>query len=394
MTDCEVQLQRGHCFRCHQRWVLGYVDQSVGEYGQFYCAACNDEGPRKRRKSASESEDVEDGSESPDDAGQETQEEKTADEKHVPWPMKAAEKTLLDSSGIRVERVSVGGHMPDSPRRPLRMVFEVAFGDAKRFNSCGAAVWMGAKVLSSFLERRLGRGDLKGKRLVELGAGCGMPGMVAAQLGAQVVLTDVPELRPLLECNVAANFAPASFVDTAGIDAQDSMGSIGVAPAVASLDWESQDDLRNVLQHDGQQTCFDYVIGADIGYDPDVYRALLTTTYSLLTGCVHADDFEAQDDGEQEEGLNEEQLEALEAEKKEKENAKLELLKHVPPSHAPCQPQGRAILALAVRSGEFEDFCDCARESGWTVEILEKIDLEVERGDPLCSPVAVVSLTC
>ena len=50
-------------------------------------------------------------------------------------------------------------------------------------------VWDCAVVLARYLEKQAG--SLKGKRVIELGCGVGLPGLVAYSLGAEVVhLTD------------------------------------------------------------------------------------------------------------------------------------------------------------------------------------------------------------
>ena len=56
------------------------------------------------------------------------------------------------------------------------------------------------------------RGDfarhrIKGKRGIELGAGMGLGGIALALLGCSMHVTDLPEMLPLLEANVANNLS-------------------------------------------------------------------------------------------------------------------------------------------------------------------------------------------
>ncbi|KAK2077890.1 hypothetical protein QBZ16_003758 [Prototheca wickerhamii] len=73
----------------------------------------------------------------------------------------------------------------------------------------GACLWDGALVLAAYL-LTLPRHRFHGARCVELGAGVGTAGLVAALLGAQAIITDIPKVLPLLLDNLAANgFDPA-----------------------------------------------------------------------------------------------------------------------------------------------------------------------------------------
>ena len=55
------------------------------------------------------------------------------------------------------------------------------------------------------------RANVKGKRAIELGAGPGLGGMAFALLGAEVLLTDLADIIPLIRKNVDANFTSAAL---------------------------------------------------------------------------------------------------------------------------------------------------------------------------------------
>ena len=75
--------------------------------------------------------------------------------------------------------------------------------DRAAVDGLGGFVWNGAYKLCAYCNQHRDR-LVHGKRVLELGAGCGLPGLVTATLGAcTVVLTD--QFTDLLEPNVAAN---------------------------------------------------------------------------------------------------------------------------------------------------------------------------------------------
>jgi predicted nicotinamide N-methyase len=65
-------------------------------------------------------------------------------------------------------------------------------GELKGRMPYGVALWPASIALAHDLVSRAD--DLRGKRVLELGAGTGLPGIVAASLGARVVQTDRDEL--------------------------------------------------------------------------------------------------------------------------------------------------------------------------------------------------------
>jgi len=45
-------------------------------------------------------------------------------------------------------------------------------------------------ILTKYLEKHRSKFHFKGKKAIELGAGCGFTGIVVARMGANVILTD------------------------------------------------------------------------------------------------------------------------------------------------------------------------------------------------------------
>uniref|UniRef100_A0A8C4JE16 Valosin containing protein lysine methyltransferase n=1 Tax=Dromaius novaehollandiae TaxID=8790 RepID=A0A8C4JE16_DRONO len=68
----------------------------------------------------------------------------------------------------------------------------------------GCVVWDAALVLAKFLESGAGP-PLARRAVLELGAGTGAVGIMAATLGANVTVTDLEELQELLEVNIENN---------------------------------------------------------------------------------------------------------------------------------------------------------------------------------------------
>ncbi|XP_075283368.1 protein N-lysine methyltransferase METTL21D isoform X1 [Opisthocomus hoazin] len=67
----------------------------------------------------------------------------------------------------------------------------------------GCVVWDAALVLAKFLET--GACPLASRHVLELGAGTGAVGIMAATLGADVTVTDLEELQELLAANIESN---------------------------------------------------------------------------------------------------------------------------------------------------------------------------------------------
>ncbi|GJN22562.1 hypothetical protein PR202_gb10140 [Eleusine coracana subsp. coracana] len=119
----------------------------------------------------------------------------------------------------------------------------------------GTTVWDASMVFVKFLEKNSRKGrfcpsKLKGKRVIELGAGCGLAGFGMALLGCDVITTDQVEVLPLLMRNVERN---KSWISQSNSDS----GSLG-SMTVAELDWGNKAHIKAVAPP------FDYIIGTDV----------------------------------------------------------------------------------------------------------------------------------
>lgn len=118
----------------------------------------------------------------------------------------------------------------------------------------GSVLWEGGKALGDFL---LQRGEVvTGKRVVELGSGLGLAGIVAARTADVVHLTDKPELISLLQRNIDANRCHNAF-------------------ALPYL-WGSDPSAQ-------LQPPYDVLLGADLLYIEGSYEAL-KASFLYLTG--------------------------------------------------------------------------------------------------------------
>ncbi|XP_018581029.2 EEF1A lysine methyltransferase 3-like [Scleropages formosus] len=120
-----------------------------------------------------------------------------------------------------------------------------------------APVWDAAVCLCRYVEEA--PLDVSGRRVIELGSGTGIVGILAARLGADVTLTDLPHAIPQLKNNVTANTPP--------------LGWPFVTPSVLPLSWG--------LDHDRFPSDWDLVLGADIVYLSETYSLLLDTLTHL-----------------------------------------------------------------------------------------------------------------
>jgi len=120
----------------------------------------------------------------------------------------------------------------------------------------GGYLWPAAFTMCAQLDAEAE--TLANKRCLELGAGCGLVGLVAAQLGASVRLTDLAHVADHLRSNVLANKHLSHRVD------------------VQALEFGS--DIQATIGR-GK---FDLVFAADVTYTDEMQQALLVTLLQLV----------------------------------------------------------------------------------------------------------------
>ncbi|XP_019214827.1 protein-lysine methyltransferase METTL21C [Oreochromis niloticus] len=124
-------------------------------------------------------------------------------------------------------------------------------------DSFGAMMWPAALALCSFLENNRHMVNLKGKEVLELGAGTGLVTIVASLLGASVTATDLPEMLGNLRANVMRN----------------TRNRCRHTPQVVALPWSY--DLERT--HPSSVYHYDYILAADVVYHHNYLGELLVT---------------------------------------------------------------------------------------------------------------------
>jgi predicted nicotinamide N-methyase len=156
----------------------------------------------------------------------------------------------------------------------------------------GAVVWDSAVVFAKYLEisPKFSGLVVKGKRVVELGAGCGLAGLSLMLKGANVTLTDLdPVVEHLTEPNAQSIFAQAGGI---GVDigdegegegsssstGSDNIGNDGtltlIRPTTESLDWTKSYPLPS----DG---AYDIVLLTDCVFAPALAKPLVNQILRL-----------------------------------------------------------------------------------------------------------------
>lgn len=119
-------------------------------------------------------------------------------------------------------------------------------------------LWDGAFLLARYLENTgvFPAGFWNGRHCVELGAGCGLTGLVAWLLGTSVTLTDLPSATEHTKRCVTTN------VDRLG-RISPTLGQRSADIQVKDYTWDSSEDLQHLCPP------YDVVFGSDIVYSAE-----------------------------------------------------------------------------------------------------------------------------
>lgn len=131
--------------------------------------------------------------------------------------------------------------------------------------STGMMLWESARLMASVLSENPSL--TSGKRLLELGAGCGgICSMVAAQNGDLVVCTDgEARVLNLLAQNVEANLSPAF------------LSKLQVKP----LEWGNEEHINEIRKSNNKG--FEVIIGTDVTYVAEAILPLFSTAQKLIS---------------------------------------------------------------------------------------------------------------
>jgi hypothetical protein len=146
-------------------------------------------------------------------------------------------------------------------------IVEDSSGELRSGN--GATLWDSAIIMTKFL---LAEKCLQGHRILELGAGVGLPSIALAISGNIVMATERPMMLPLLERSIDANRSAHPDMNI----------------CMRQLEWtESSTEILNLVE----DFDMDVIIGSDLIFpnNESHWKALVTTISTLLNGSRKED---------------------------------------------------------------------------------------------------------
>ena len=127
----------------------------------------------------------------------------------------------------------------------------------------GQVIWPISTLLGHYIASPMGRKLIYGKNVIELGAGCGLPGIVASKCGANHV-----------------TFTDGNEVVVNSLLQQNAVQYTGCPTSVSQFVWGNIEHLRSLQSVNGKP--FDIVLAADVVQWPAVVEPLLHSIKALL----------------------------------------------------------------------------------------------------------------
>lgn len=124
----------------------------------------------------------------------------------------------------------------------------------------GGTLFDGALCICNYIEtlHKASNDIFKNKTVIELGAGCGLPGILTYKLGGNVILTDIEETIELLEENIESNIIEKNENNL----------------IAKELDWLKDEQLTNFEK-------YDFILAADTVYSVDCIIPFLSVLKAL-----------------------------------------------------------------------------------------------------------------
>lgn len=141
----------------------------------------------------------------------------------------------------------------------------------------GGTMWDGSACLANYIEY-LWTADpafFKGKRILELGAGCSLPGLLCSRLDPErVILSDIPDAMEMINENISRNKE---------IMAKDAAQQRNLENTFALvLEWTSEKDMKSCIElNDGKP--LDIILASDCVYDIRAVEPFLHALRVLAT---------------------------------------------------------------------------------------------------------------
>ncbi|PWY99114.1 hypothetical protein BCV70DRAFT_163578 [Testicularia cyperi] len=181
----------------------------------------------------------------------------------------------------------------NAPNKPTRIRYRIAQNSGTNTKLFAHHQWDAGLYLADLIaeqskgstkgkERQDSFADVRGRATVELGAGTGLPGLVACLMGAATtVLTDYPD--PLVIQNLQQNLDLAICrPNSARPDLSEQFREARRTITVQGLGWGNAEEEATVLKHSPGDQGFDIVLAADVLWVSSAHPLLIQSIRKLL----------------------------------------------------------------------------------------------------------------